>query len=170
MTAVHLDGAFLNVRAAALRMVRSSAKGGRSSTSHRSMVAMRTVAGHATGNAGVTMLTRVAGLELAASGIHVNAIAPGVVETDSTRAVMSDPDVAARWVGRIPLPVSASRMTSPISRYFCLATRVVGDWSNHPRRWWGLAPHRARGDCRRHVVGVGAERSRQDPAVWSSTI
>jgi NAD(P)-dependent dehydrogenase (short-subunit alcohol dehydrogenase family) len=104
MTAVHLDGAFLNLRAAARCMLRQSSAGSIVNiASINGFYVHRGMAGYASGKAGVAMLTRVAALELASAGIRVNAVAPGVVETELTRPVMSDPVVAKRWVDGIPL-------------------------------------------------------------------
>jgi NAD(P)-dependent dehydrogenase (short-subunit alcohol dehydrogenase family) len=104
MTAVHLDGAFLNVRAAARRMIGDSVAGAIVNiASINGFYGHRGMSGYASGKAGVTMLTRIAALELASSGIRVNAVAPGIVETELTRPVMSEPETAQRWVSRIPL-------------------------------------------------------------------
>ena len=104
MTAVHLDGAFLNVRAAARRMIGDSVGGAIVNiASINGFYGHRGMRGYASGKAGVTMLTRIAALELASSGIRVNAVAPGIVETELTRPVMSEPETARRWVSRIPL-------------------------------------------------------------------
>jgi NAD(P)-dependent dehydrogenase (short-subunit alcohol dehydrogenase family) len=104
MTAVHLDGAFLNIRAAARRMISDSVAGAIVNiASINGFYGHRGMSGYASGKAGVTMLTRIAALELASTGIRVNAVAPGIVETELTRRVMADPDTARRWVSRIPL-------------------------------------------------------------------
>jgi 3-oxoacyl-[acyl-carrier protein] reductase len=104
MTAVHLDGAFLAVRAAARRMISDSVAGAIVNiASINGFYGHRGMSGYASGKAGVTMLTRIAALELAAAGIRVNAVAPGIVETELTRPVMSNPETAQRWVSRIPL-------------------------------------------------------------------
>jgi NAD(P)-dependent dehydrogenase (short-subunit alcohol dehydrogenase family) len=42
-------------------------------------------------------------LELAPHGIRVNAIAPGLVETNLTTRVFENPEILAGRVGRIPL-------------------------------------------------------------------
>lgn len=59
--------------------------------------------------AGVDHFTRILAVELAASGIRVNAIAPGLIETDMTRWVHDDPAVFERVVKRVPL----GRMGAP---------------------------------------------------------
>ncbi|WJS87401.1 2-dehydro-3-deoxy-D-gluconate 5-dehydrogenase KduD [Paracoccus sp. TOH] len=51
---------------------------------------------------GVAGLTRLMANEWAARGLNVNAIAPGYIETDNTRALRDDPDRSAAILGRIP--------------------------------------------------------------------
>lgn len=53
--------------------------------------------------AGVDGLTRALAVELAPAGIRVNAVAPTVVTTPRTDAALSDPDLWATILGRIPL-------------------------------------------------------------------
>ena len=104
MTGVHLDGAFLTLRAAARSMLRNSTGGSIVNiASINGVYVHRGMAGYAAGKAGVSMLTRTAAVELAAAGIRVNAVAPGIVETEMTRQVMSDPEVSSKWVAGIPL-------------------------------------------------------------------
>jgi 2-deoxy-D-gluconate 3-dehydrogenase len=52
--------------------------------------------------AAVINFTRAVGIEWARSGVQVNAIAPGYVETEMNAELRSDPDTAAKVVGRIP--------------------------------------------------------------------
>ena len=51
---------------------------------------------------GVAGLTRLLANEWAAKGIHVNAIAPGYIETNNTEALRADPDRTAAILARIP--------------------------------------------------------------------
>jgi NAD(P)-dependent dehydrogenase (short-subunit alcohol dehydrogenase family) len=52
---------------------------------------------------GIHMLTRAMALELAPHNIRVNAIAPGLIETDLTAAITSNPELLEGKLDRIPL-------------------------------------------------------------------
>jgi len=59
---------------------------------------------YAASKGGLLMVTKVLARDLAADGIRVNAVAPGVVATPmAERAGGGDPELAARTAGRIPL-------------------------------------------------------------------
>jgi 2-dehydro-3-deoxy-D-gluconate 5-dehydrogenase len=61
-----------------------------------------TVAGYAASKSGVAGLTRALANEWAAHGVNVNAIAPGYIATDNTRALRDDPDRDQAILARIP--------------------------------------------------------------------
>lgn len=52
---------------------------------------------------GVRQLTVAVAAELAASGINVNGIAPGTIETDLTRQILNTPERRARAEAKIPI-------------------------------------------------------------------
>jgi NAD(P)-dependent dehydrogenase (short-subunit alcohol dehydrogenase family) len=52
---------------------------------------------------GLHMLTRAMALELAPHGIRVNAIAPGLIDTDLTKAITASPELLRGKLDRIPL-------------------------------------------------------------------
>jgi NAD(P)-dependent dehydrogenase (short-subunit alcohol dehydrogenase family) len=60
-------------------------------------------AAYATAKAALMHLTRVMAVELAPRGIRVNCVAPGMVETPMTQALLADPATRDRLVAAIPL-------------------------------------------------------------------
>jgi NAD(P)-dependent dehydrogenase (short-subunit alcohol dehydrogenase family) len=94
--AVNLRGTFLTFQAVARQLVEAS-RGG-------SLVAISSVAGrggrptatdYAASKAAVISLVRSAALALAANGITVNAVCPGIVDTDMTRAIHAERAILA---------------------------------------------------------------------------
>lgn len=60
------------------------------------------VAGYAAAKSGVAGLTKALSNEWAGLGVNVNAIAPGYIATDNTKALRDDPDRYRSIVDRIP--------------------------------------------------------------------
>ncbi len=99
-----LKGPFLVGQAAARQMVRNGTGGSIIATSSVSAwSAQPELVHYQAAKAGVTMLVRGMALELAPHGIRVNAIAPGLVETNLTTRIFRTPDVLAARVSRYPL-------------------------------------------------------------------
>lgn len=100
----NLKGAFLVGQAAARQMV---AQGGGGKIINISSVnqfnAGLNVAHYSVSKAGVGMLTKAMALELAPHDIRVNAIAPGLIETDMNRADIARPEFREGRLARIPL-------------------------------------------------------------------
>jgi NAD(P)-dependent dehydrogenase (short-subunit alcohol dehydrogenase family) len=59
-------------------------------------------AAYVASKSGLIGLTREAARELAAYNIRVNAVCPGVIETEMTAALRQDPAMVARWLSDIP--------------------------------------------------------------------
>jgi NAD(P)-dependent dehydrogenase (short-subunit alcohol dehydrogenase family) len=58
---------------------------------------------YAAAKGGVGMLTKQMSLELGGAGVRVNAVAPGMVETDLNREQLSEPSFRREAMSRIPL-------------------------------------------------------------------
>lgn len=65
-------------------------------------VPMHAGAAYASAKAGVEMLTKNGALELTPSGIRVNAILPGLVQTPLTKRLFDNADIHAAFMERIP--------------------------------------------------------------------
>jgi NAD(P)-dependent dehydrogenase (short-subunit alcohol dehydrogenase family) len=101
--AVHLDGTFLCTQAAARNMLAHGTPGTIVNTSSvNAQFGHRGLAAYSAAKAGISMLTKIAALELAAAGIRVNAVAPGIVATGMTADLLTDEDFVRPWVERNP--------------------------------------------------------------------
>jgi 2-deoxy-D-gluconate 3-dehydrogenase len=60
------------------------------------------VPGYTASKSGLVGLTKALANEWAGRGVNVNAVAPGYVKTDNTRALQDDPDRSAEILARIP--------------------------------------------------------------------
>ena len=101
---VSLTGVFLTIKAASASMMRTS-RGG-------SIVAISSLAGNLThkwmgpycvAKAGVDMLVKVSADEMGVADIRVNAVAPGIIETDLVAMVTPDTSVGQSYLRESPL-------------------------------------------------------------------
>ncbi len=103
MLDVNLKGYFLVGQAAARKMKeRGRGKIINVSSEAAGFPAQRMTA-YCVSKAGVAMLTKCMALELAAHGIRVNALAPGITRTDINRKDLDDESFLKMRVARIPL-------------------------------------------------------------------
>ena len=108
-----LKGPFLVAQAAARQMVRNGTGGSIIATSSVSAwSAQPELVHYQAAKAGVEMLVRGMALELAPHGIRVNAIAPGLVETNLTTRIFQHAGTARRPRQPHPLGRAGSRRTS----------------------------------------------------------
>lgn len=101
---VSLTGVFLTMKSAAASMMHAG-KGG-------SIVAISSLAGHLThrwmgpycvAKAGVDMLVRVSADEMGVAGIRVNAVAPGIIETDLVAMITPDTETGQSYLRESPI-------------------------------------------------------------------
>jgi NAD(P)-dependent dehydrogenase (short-subunit alcohol dehydrogenase family) len=150
-----LTGVFLTVKHAALAMTRSDRARPASIVAIASMNAVQPAAGMAaycTAKAGVSMLAQVAAMELGPSGIRVNAIAPGLVQTGATGAFFDLPGVVDDFVAntavkRFATPDDVASLAvylaSDESSFVSASTYLI-DGGGHTGRYPVLAEHFAR--------------------------
>ena len=107
---VNLRGPFLMIRAIGRRMVDAGITGRiLNISSGASAVARPGIAHYGASKAGLNQLTRVSAVELAPHGIRVNAILPGVIETEPVRRSLDTPD------GRVESEAKRARI--PLGRF-----------------------------------------------------
>ena len=111
-----LKGVFLGMKHQARQMM-AQGRGGAivNIASLNAHVPMHGGAAYATAKAGVEMLTKNGALEFVASGIRVNAVLPGLVQTPLTRRHFDNPAALTAFIDRIPLgrPAQPAEIAGP---------------------------------------------------------
>jgi NAD(P)-dependent dehydrogenase (short-subunit alcohol dehydrogenase family) len=103
----NLKGYFLVGQTAAKKMVKNGGGVIINMSSAGQELAAPNLTHYCTAKAGVAMLTKQMALELAPHHIRVNAVAPGLVETDLNRKDIANPEFRERRMARIPLKIIA---------------------------------------------------------------
>ncbi len=121
-----LKGYFLCCRAVGTKMVERK-KGNIINIASVAAIAVETgKAAYCVSKAGVVMLTRVLARELASYNIRVNAIAPGLVRTEMSKRLWSDPETYKQITAKIPM----GRVAEP-SDIASVALFLASDASRH---------------------------------------
>jgi 3-oxoacyl-[acyl-carrier protein] reductase len=129
---VHLKGAFLCSRAAQAQMVQQ--KYGRIiSLSSTSALGNRGQANYATAKAGLQGLTRTLAIELGPYGITANAVAPGFIDTEMTRATARrqghDPQQVIEMAAK-SIPVRRVGLPRDVANVICFLASEEASYVN----------------------------------------
>lgn len=129
---VNLTGAFLYSRAVVPEMVRRGNGRIVNISSMWGLVGSSCEVAYSTSKAALIGMTRALAKELGPSGITVNAVAPGLIDTDMNRSALSDEDVAVLVedtpIGRIGMPIDVAEA----ALFLCSdkASFITGDVMN----------------------------------------
>ena len=104
MLGVNLRGVFVATQRAAKAMVAGGIQGAIvNMSSINAQVAIPAIPAYCASKGGVMQLTKVAALALAPSGIRVNAVGPGSIDTEMMAGVNANPDAFKTAMSRTPL-------------------------------------------------------------------
>jgi glucose 1-dehydrogenase len=101
---VDLKGYFLCTQAAAKQMIKQGG-GGKivNIASIAGVIAYPQLAHYCAAKGGIISMTKVMALELGRHKINVNAIGPGLIESDMTKPMLDDPNSKKMFTAKIPL-------------------------------------------------------------------
>jgi meso-butanediol dehydrogenase / (S,S)-butanediol dehydrogenase / diacetyl reductase len=110
-----LKGVFLGMKHQARQMMRQGGGAIVNIASLNAHVPMHAGSAYVAAKAGVEMLSRNGALEFAEFGLRVNAILPGLVQTNLTRRHFDNPDALAAFEQRIPMgrPAQPEEIAAP---------------------------------------------------------
>ncbi len=110
-----LKGVFLGMKHQGRQMMRQGSGSIVNIASLNAHVPMHAGSAYVAAKAGVEMLSRNGALEFAEFGIRVNAILPGLVQTNLTRRHFDNPDALAAFEKRIPMgrPAQPEEIAAP---------------------------------------------------------
>src|SRR5262245_16553079 len=100
---VNLTGAFLTAQAAARRMAQQKSGVIVFISSIAAYDPVPGLGGYSVTKAGIIALTKAFAKELASAGVRVNAVAPGLIETQLSRALIENEAIHRQLVAAIPL-------------------------------------------------------------------
>lgn len=100
---INLTGAFVAAGAAGRQMLTQGHGSVVNVSSVHGTTAAPRMAAYAASKGGINMLTRTLGVEWAARGVRVNAIAPGYVETEMTEGLRAHDRLNAELLAKIPM-------------------------------------------------------------------
>jgi NAD(P)-dependent dehydrogenase (short-subunit alcohol dehydrogenase family) len=123
---VNLHGAFLCLQAAARSMAGVGHGVIINMSSINDHLPMRMHAPYCVSKAGLSMLTRVAAIELGGKGVRVLAVAPGIIDTPLSAGIMNRPDVNAEMIRRTPLGEAMGSPESVANVVWFLASDDAG--------------------------------------------
>jgi NAD(P)-dependent dehydrogenase (short-subunit alcohol dehydrogenase family) len=101
--AVNLKGTFLCCQAAARQMTKQGAGKIVNLTSIGGMVGLPNTVAYCASKGGVVQMTRALAIDLASSGINVNAVAPSLANTPIATTVFQNPKTLEWFLSKVPL-------------------------------------------------------------------